>query len=693
MQIRRVSIGSFGNLKDKEFEFDKGFTVFYGPNESGKTTTMEFIRSVLVPNPTKRKTYPERSRTDSGSLFYTENGSNGKVSLEYNRVSGDIPECTTGLDPETFRSIFALTREGLDDMAPFINGDIRSRFLTIPGGDTIPDVMGQVEADVQMLLGKTSNSPSRINDLNREDAINKQKMSELKADAETYGILVEEKEGLTRELDGIRKANSSAEANNQVFAKIESQKAAFRSLEEFRAKKEAIIREGTVSPEDIDRHDNLRNRYEGKRNAYETLKSECDQAFRKLGADEDTILSSIPRINSVLSRRAESESRRAAPAQTVRPPSRRSIYLPLVLVATALVLLAVPGFEIIVKGIASGALMVSAIVLFMLIRNKPNTGPDRNGRWLEDYWNEVRGICAVLGYAPVSLQEGLEKLSEIKEGYGSVLSTMNRLKDLQMECLQAKNDYLEFLSAYGGESGYQRALENRGRLSSVNSSITALSQSIRRSGLDPDRPLPSVEKVDVDRTRERDVVERIGVLSERIKNVMNTEELDALIDKDYAITAEREKVLRQGAVAILGAELLEKSCSEQYENVHPEVVSITDSYLSKMTSGRYRVDTDPRNQEITVVSDGISKGPKQWSSGLRAQILLSLKLAIAKEMGGGKVPVILDDVLLPFDSERKRGAVDALADISSEMQILMFTCDREVFELAKGNESCGIICF
>ena len=46
------------------------------------------------------------------------------------------------------------------------------------------------------------------------------------------------------------------------------------------------------------------------------------------------------------------------------------------------------------------------------------------------------------------------------------------------------------------------------------------------------------------------------------------------------------------------------------------------------------------------------------------------------------MPVILDDVLLPFDSERKEGAIRALAGIADEMQVLLFTCDEETRRLS-----------
>lgn len=71
--------------------------------------------------------------------------------------------------------------------------------------------------------------------------------------------------------------------------------------------------------------------------------------------------------------------------------------------------------------------------------------------------------------------------------------------------------------------------------------------------------------------------------------------------------------------------------------------------------------------------------------------MLSIKLAVAKELGSGEVPVLLDDVLLPFDSERMDGACRALAQVSREMQILLFTCDDRIASKLGGSEDVSII--
>ena len=60
-------------------------------------------------------------------------------------------------------------------------------------------------------------------------------------------------------------------------------------------------------------------------------------------------------------------------------------------------------------------------------------------------------------------------------------------------------------------------------------------------------------------------------------------------------------------------------------------------------------------------------------------------------MGNGEIPVILDDVLLPFDKDRKKGACEALSSLSDEMQVLLFSCDDDVEELCKSLSNVSII--
>ena len=47
MVIRRLKIKNFSKIRDKDMELSPGINVLYGENESGKTTTHTFIRSMF----------------------------------------------------------------------------------------------------------------------------------------------------------------------------------------------------------------------------------------------------------------------------------------------------------------------------------------------------------------------------------------------------------------------------------------------------------------------------------------------------------------------------------------------------------------------------------------------------------------------------------------------------------------------
>ena len=48
MRIQRLRIDGFGHFAEREWGgFERPVTVFYGPNEAGKSTLLEFVRQVL----------------------------------------------------------------------------------------------------------------------------------------------------------------------------------------------------------------------------------------------------------------------------------------------------------------------------------------------------------------------------------------------------------------------------------------------------------------------------------------------------------------------------------------------------------------------------------------------------------------------------------------------------------------------
>ena len=681
MRIRDIRIGSFGQLKDRSFELGPGLNVFYGPNESGKTTTMEFIRNTLVP--TRTRPYPARAKSDSGKIVIEDES--GMTEISYGSTEG-VPKNLQEMEPELYRNMFAMNQKGLDDYDSVSNNDIRSRFLTIPGGDSMPAVIEGLEDDTKLIVGLNARSSSKLNSIQTmEDGI-LDDIAQLRSNAESYSDLKDQAEELRRELATINEANRGNLENNALYSNVQSQRPNFDSLQYLRQKRENAAKEPIATKEDIAEHDRLISDRDNKRSACEAVESSLKGLAAKLPVDETTARNHLPQIEAMLARRHE-----PAPApQPVTESKKGFPIVPLILIIVGLAALAIP-IDMTFRVIITGVFVLLGFLAFAVWKKKPAPVAVKAPPVTDTYERDLSALMVSLGLTHTSVEYDLSRLTAIKNTLASMDPLKTRESELRIEYMQAENDYVTFVSRFRGEQGYLDAVARKDQIGNMDSSIATLEANIREAGFDPDKPLPVVEYIDADSSRQDAINTHLGRLEQQMKITLDTDELDKLIDSSYSVSSEKNKLLREAAVLLLSAEIVQNACSDLYSDVHPDVVTTADRYLSMMTSGAYHLDTDPRNTEITIVSEQGRKTQKQWSTGLRAQVLLSLKLAIAKEMGAGEIPMILDDVLLPFDSVRKEGACNALSQVSEEMQILLFTCDDSVKRVCEGIESARLI--
>jgi hypothetical protein len=110
-----------------------------------------------------------------------------------------------------------------------------------------------------------------------------------------------------------------------------------------------------------------------------------------------------------------------------------------------------------------------------------------------------------------------------------------------------------------------------------------------------------------------------------------------------------------------------------------------------MTEGRYcRVWTPLGEPALRVDDDRQRDLPIELlSTGAREQLFLALRLAlIARYAREGKsLPLVLDDVLVNFDTRRARAAATMLVRFATAgHQMLLFTCHEHIAELFKSLE-------
>lgn len=121
---------------------------------------------------------------------------------------------------------------------------------------------------------------------------------------------------------------------------------------------------------------------------------------------------------------------------------------------------------------------------------------------------------------------------------------------------------------------------------------------------------------------------------------------------------------------------------------HAPVLTRASNLFQRITGGRYSAIRLADNDLYAVRSDTTTESVLQryMSEGTRDQIYLALRLASlehAHEQGAEPLPLILDDGLVQFDDSRTAAMLEVLAEISSGMQVILFTHHRSVLEAAE----------
>ncbi len=147
---------------------------------------------------------------------------------------------------------------------------------------------------------------------------------------------------------------------------------------------------------------------------------------------------------------------------------------------------------------------------------------------------------------------------------------------------------------------------------------------------------------------------------------------------------------REYAVLRLAAVLLAREVERYREENQGPVLARAAELFPRLTRGRYgdlRTGYGPSDEPVLrcVGADGVERGVDELSEGTRDQLYLALRLATLERQAasGETLPLVLDDVLIHFDDERARAALEVLGEVASRGQVLFFTHHQRLVELAE----------
>ncbi len=696
MRIINTRIGSFGKLRDRNFTFDEGLNVVYGPNEAGKSTLRSFLTTTVFPKAPLK--YPTPKGSDSGSVdVVLEDGSRYTFNREGKKSSG-LGSQLCEIDDREYTSIYSMSPEDLRDVKGIEKGEIRNRFLTIPGGNDLPRVYSEIDqARTRLLPDQRRTSKCTIATLMTEENDCRQEVRRLQS-RETGDNhcteLISQKKELERGIESAKVAVQEAENTYSAATKLSGRSKDLSTISELEQEESRLKYAENV---DTAQYAVLKNDLDKKESALRVAQADAESLKRSVsGLDINTYLSVAPKIEHL--RDMEGEYGKAVPKPApAAPVVRQQKISGLSVIGILLMLIGVVAFAFVgVAGLAVSA--VGLIVLILSLRNVKEPVPEPRPALVFDDPNKV---------LERELDDVALRVALPRRGFHADVRTLvGNLENIRA-CLKADDECTKmaaskddacrsmnlFLSGFGGIEGYQRAVNDNKRLNEIRPKIQALKESTEvidtENVPDEGAAREAFQSVNGDLTSLKSQLARV-------EQALKTLSGDTTVEE--AITAEAEAndkiyaACYEWASLMLEKIILDRASETAYGAHRPEVLRRTDDLLSIMTDGRYALDTDPHRNELAVseVSGGEVKTVSEWSSGLEDQVKLSVKLSVALSLSKEKPPIILDDVLLTSDSSRKENACKAIAKVAEEIQVIYFTCDKESFDFLRGSGANAI---
>ncbi len=178
-------------------------------------------------------------------------------------------------------------------------------------------------------------------------------------------------------------------------------------------------------------------------------------------------------------------------------------------------------------------------------------------------------------------------------------------------------------------------------------------------------------------------LEQRGKLSEQLRLLAEDRTILQKRRELAVVEDQIERAQREWQTYAVCARMLD-AIRETYERERqPRTLAEASILLRNLTEEKYQRIWTPLGEETLLVDD--DKGDTfdvAWlSRGTREQLFIALRLALASAFAqhGTLLPIVLDDVLVNFDSRRAFAAARMLVEFAkSDRQIFLFTCHEHV---------------
>ncbi|MEY8753615.1 AAA family ATPase [Peribacillus frigoritolerans] len=234
MIIKDLHVYGYGKLENQRFPELGQLQIFFGENESGKSTLMSFIHSMLFGFPTKVQTEPRyepKMHAKYGgrlSLITKKNGEiviervkgkatgDVKLTFEDGRVGGEeeLNEILHGVDKNYYQAIFSFDLQGLQGLHTLSEGTMSKYLLSagLIGNDKLLEAETKLQKELDSRF-KPSGQKPLLNVRLKELKELQKKVKASEEEQQSYTALLQEEAKLKEELSKVTEGIQEVEEN------------------------------------------------------------------------------------------------------------------------------------------------------------------------------------------------------------------------------------------------------------------------------------------------------------------------------------------------------------------------------------------------------------------------------------------------------------------------------------------------
>ncbi len=623
----------FGVLNDSELSLTEGLNVIKLPNESGKSTWCAFVRAMLYGIESSERAskgnIPDKKRYMPWSGLAMEGSMELKSGDERIRLIRRTKTATAPM--REFEAHYTDTGEPLKgvtgkDAGEYFTGVPREVFVRsayIGQGAVQMSGSAELERRISALVSSGeeeltySETDKNLRAMQRQLRYNRSGLiPETESKVEGIERAARERSGKTAQLEQARVELGEYERRYEQWKKTDM------------LDRERMAQETKAAEQEQDEHEKKLQTmlYESKA---ELSTVQRQKEAHALGGMSEKEAQSTSERDLVNLSRLESEDYSGSFKQTY--------WILGMLAAVFLVLAAVFYSPYRLMCLASGIILIILDVLY-IVRDKSH-GKQRHDRENREKISEILARYSVR--EPQDIERSVREYAALCEGAAALRERVGQLESSLVHLTSA------------------RELSDKAR------------EAVTDSGRGEREAAEQLHRSRIVRQREQ-IARMEGELGADFDVEREAEEKESLYSK-LSVYLKQEQALK------LAREALEQADREMQRRFSPALSRRAGELFERMCGGRYKAVQLDNEMSATVLPEGsaVMWDYKYLSAGATDLLYLAVRLAICEALmpKDKNFPLILDDVLVNLDSERRASALKLLEELAQERQILLFCTD------------------